>query len=152
MTTLGRIEFDLGLQSLQANKNETAVSHFKLASSHHHAGATFNLGLCYELGQGVKKDLFNAMQCYRTAAAMGHEKAMYNLGVFYSKGLGGLKKDRRAARACLKAAQEMGLKMAEIDASKSNLDKMRKKDEEVSMKYNKIHMDDVIDKQAIASN
>ena len=65
LATLGNIEFKLALQNIEADELTTAASHFKLATSHHHPGATFNLGVCYELGIGVQKDLKNAVECYR---------------------------------------------------------------------------------------
>lgn len=105
---LGDIEFEMGVQNINAGHYETAVSHLKLATSHNHAGATFNLGLCYEQGLGVEKDMKIAQECYQIASQLGHAKAMYNLGVFYAHGLGGLEKNRRAARACFNAAANLG--------------------------------------------
>lgn len=92
-----------------------AVSHFKLAHGHRHAGATFNLGLCYECGVGVEKDLRKAMRYYRDASALGHAKAMYNLGIFYAQGRGGLRRNRSAARECFVAAATLG----SLDARRS---------------------------------
>lgn len=100
------------MQNLRANDPEGAVSHLKLATTHRHPEATFNLGVCYEMGVGVAKSTKNAMECYRAAASMGHKKAMFNLGVFYVHGRGGLKKNRDAARACFQAADKMGLRQA----------------------------------------
>lgn len=105
---LGETEFKLGLQNISAGRYRTAVSHLKLASRHHHVGATFNLGLCYEQGLGVSKNLRRAMECYQYASSMGHPKAMYNLGVYYAQGLGGLKKDYETARHCFIAAAKLG--------------------------------------------
>lgn len=148
VSTLAHIEFKLGLHSLAAEDHAMAVSHFKLATSHRHPGATFNLGLCYELGIGVEKNLKNAMKFYQAASDMGHSKAMYNLGVFYVKGLGGLKKNRRAAYACFTAAQKMGLETAQkaLDMPKE----WPRIDDEISMKNNKILIHDVIHKQSVA--
>lgn len=100
------------MSNLRANEPETAVSHLKLATTHHHPEATYNLGICYEMGIGIEKSAKSAMECYRAAASLGHKKAMYNLGVFYVHGRGGLKKNRDAARACFEAADKMGLRQA----------------------------------------
>lgn len=100
------------MQNLRANECEVAVSHLKLATTHRHPEATFNLGICYETGVGVQVNMKRAMECYREAASLGHKKAMYNLGVFYVHGYGGLKKNTEAARACFKAAEEMGFHKA----------------------------------------
>lgn len=110
--TLGHIEFRLGLQNVASEKLGSAVENFKSATVHRHPEATFNLGVCYELGLGVDKSLKRAMECYRTAASLGHKKAMFNLGVFYAHGYGGLEKNRKAAKECFKAAEELGLSHA----------------------------------------
>lgn len=122
------------MQNLRANEPETAVSHLKLATTHRHPEATFNLGICFELGVGVEKSSKNAMECYRAAASLGHKKAMYNLGVFYVHGHGGLKKNRDAARACFEAAEKMGLKQARKALTLP--EKPIKKDEEILWKSN----------------
>lgn len=75
LTVLGDIEYQLGVQNIKAGQYETAVSHLKLGTSHSNSGATFNLGLCYEQGLGVSKDLRMAMECYQVASSMGHPKA-----------------------------------------------------------------------------
>lgn len=110
----GRVEFNLAMENIAAKNLPDAVSNLRAATSHHHLDAAFNLGLCYELGMGVKKDMKMAMECYRQAARRGHIKANYNLGVFYARGLGGLKKDARAARECFVTAATMGLAEAKI--------------------------------------
>lgn len=132
VATLGSIEFRLGMQNFRANEPEIAVSHLKLATTHRHPQATFNLGICYELGIGVEKNMKNAMECYRSAAGLGHKTAMYNLGIFYVHGRGGLKKNQEAARACFEAADKMGL----IQARKALKlpEKPIKKDEEIHWK------------------
>lgn len=48
VTVLGEIEYEMGIQNIEAGQYKTAVFHFKLAASRNHAGAIFNLGLCYE--------------------------------------------------------------------------------------------------------
>lgn len=141
MKTLGNIEFKLGLQNIQANEHKVAVSHFKLATTHRHPGATFNLGVCYEQGIGVDKNMKRAMKCYRAAAALGHKKAMYNLGVFYARGEGGLTKNREAAAACLLAADISGLKSGRA-VFDTPVD-MRKPDDEISFKANKLAIEDI---------
>lgn len=57
LNVIGEIEFQLGVHSLMAQNYANAVSHFKQGSNHQHPGAIFNLGLCYEQGLSVKKDL-----------------------------------------------------------------------------------------------
>lgn len=98
---------------MAAKQTKIAVSHFKLAASHQHPGATYNLGLCYELGVGVQKNFKRASECYHAASALGHSKAIYNLGVFYSRGLGGKAKSRQAAHKCFVIAAQLGLSEAQ---------------------------------------
>lgn len=121
MRTVGHIEFALGIANLAADRLKAAVPHFKSATVHRHPEATFNLGVCYELGWGVDKNKKTAMECYRAAANLGHTKAMYNLGVFYARGDGGLPKNAKAAKACFEAASKRGL----ADAKKMLKSKQR---------------------------
>lgn len=55
VSVIGEIEYQLGVENLEIGDYTTAVSHLKLGTSHQHAGAAFNLGICYEQGFGVKR-------------------------------------------------------------------------------------------------
>jgi len=105
---LGDIEFQLGVASVHSDRYDLAVSHFKLATSHSHASAAFNLGICYEEGIGVEKNLKMALECYMIASTLGHAKALYNVGVFHAHGLANLPKNRKAARQYFKEAAKLG--------------------------------------------
>jgi TPR repeat protein len=50
--------------------------------------AKLNLGVMYDLGQGVEQDYAKAMQFYREASEVGEGQADYNLGVMYANGSG----------------------------------------------------------------
>ena len=50
-----------------------------------------SLGWMYENGQGVEKDLEEAVKWYRKAADQGNAYAQYNVGVVYYKGEGVLR-------------------------------------------------------------
>ena len=52
------------------------------------ADAQYNLGVCYANGQGVAKNMAEAVRWYRKAAEQGHTKAQYNLGWCYYMGNG----------------------------------------------------------------
>lgn len=134
IATLGSIEFRLGMENLRAEEYKDAIPHLKLATTHRHPEATFNLGVCYETGVGVEKDMRNAMECYRMAASLGHKKAMYNLGIFYVHGRGGLRRNMGAARACFEAADKMGLRRAKLALRLP--EKPVKKDDEIVWKSN----------------
>lgn len=112
--TIGEIEYQFARQDLGAENYKSAVTHLKLATTHHHPAATFNLGLCYERGLGVERDLKLAMQCYTVASSLGHAKAMFNLGVYYVRGWGGLKRSGKAARQCFASAARLGQPEAQL--------------------------------------
>jgi len=52
------------------------------------AEAQFNVGVSYANGEGVSKNLFQAVYWFRKAAEQGHANAQYNLGVCYYDGEG----------------------------------------------------------------
>jgi Sel1 repeat len=109
LSVLGEMEFEMGVQNILTGNYGVAVEQLKQGAFHHHAGATFNLGLCFEQGLGCVKSMEKAAECYQVAAGLGHKKAMYNLAIFYLHGLGGLEKDRKMARLYFQAAANLGL-------------------------------------------
>ncbi|MCK9357724.1 MAG: hypothetical protein M0R22_11375 [Dehalococcoidia bacterium] len=62
------------------------VRWYRRAADQGDAEAQFNLGVCYDTGQGVAMDRAKAMWWYRLAADQGHAAAQYNLGVCYDNG------------------------------------------------------------------
>ncbi|XP_049286176.1 uncharacterized protein LOC125765274 [Anopheles funestus] len=112
LSVLGEIEYQLGCRNLELGEFESAVSHLKLGTSHQHAGAAFNLGICYEQGHGMPKDMRMAFECYQQAAEQGHPQAMYNVGVFHARGYAGLRPSRSMAKKYFLAAAELGLEEA----------------------------------------
>jgi TPR repeat protein len=55
------------------------------------------LGLLYGTGNGVPKDLTQAVQWFQKAAAQGDPRGCAGLGRAYEKGLGGMPQDRDKA-------------------------------------------------------
>lgn len=53
-----------------------------------HNGAQFSIGLMYQMGRGVEKDLDKAMDLYLAAAKKGFAPAENNIGVMYKLGIG----------------------------------------------------------------
>ena len=47
------------------------------------ADAQYNLGMCYEKGDGVKENIKKAMDLYQSSAIQGYSKAQCRLGFFY---------------------------------------------------------------------
>jgi hypothetical protein len=82
----------------------SAVAKLRQAADAGDVGAMRKLGVLYEEGEGVAKDLNEAARWYRKAADAGDATAMRNLGVIYSKGEGVAKDLSEAARWYRKAA------------------------------------------------
>ncbi|WP_261842876.1 hypothetical protein [Aliamphritea ceti] len=61
-----------------------------------HAEAAYNLGIAYQTGTGIPKDLPLAVETYQRSAALGNAKAQRNLGLMYSAGIG-IKQDYQKA-------------------------------------------------------
>ena len=64
------------------------VAAYRKAADQGDAKAQFNLGNCYANGNGVQKDLTQAVFWYRKAADQGYVEAQYNLGQCYRIGYG----------------------------------------------------------------
>lgn len=64
-----------------------------------------DLGLCYENGHGVEKDLAQANVWYRKSAEAGHATAWHYLGVNAENGIG-MMVDQALAVECFRKAAE----------------------------------------------
>lgn len=64
---------------------EQAQEWFKKSAELGFTPAKNNLGICYEFGYGLAKDVEIALKLYREAAEKGHVQAMYNLGCLLFK-------------------------------------------------------------------
>jgi len=71
------------------------------------AWAQFNVGLMYENGWIVQRDVEEAIAWYRKSAEQGYGAAFNNLGVLYEQGKG-VERDRSKAVAFLRRAAEQG--------------------------------------------
>ena len=85
---------------------------FKARAEQGLAKAQYNLGLCYEKGDGVEKDSTAAVKWYRKAAEQGFAVAQSNLGLCYSKGEG-VERDSTEAVKWYRKAAEQGLAIAQ---------------------------------------
>jgi TPR repeat protein len=74
------------------------------------AAAQFSLGVQYEHGQGVPKDLGKAAESYQKAADQGDAKAQNNLGSLYRDGQGVPRDLGKAAELYQKAADQGDVK------------------------------------------
>ena len=60
-----------------------AAEWFKKASEKGCTRSLNNLGICYEFGHGVTRDLDQAFQLYKEAAEKGYHEGMFNLACMY---------------------------------------------------------------------
>lgn len=67
--------------------NELRIRQHQQAAQQGDAEAQFNLGLSYELGDGVDQDDELCLYWYRQAAEQGHAGAQFILGTFYLNGI-----------------------------------------------------------------
>jgi len=79
---------------------------YKKAAKQGNAEAQNCLGVCYEDGNGVTKDLSEAAKWYRKAADQGNAAAQCNLGLCYDKGEGVTKNLAEAVKWYRKAAEQ----------------------------------------------
>lgn len=91
-----------------------AIRLFRKAAAVGIAETEFNLGYCYEMGQGVRLDLPKAVRFYRMAAPQGDAAAQSNLGTMYLDGRG-VPRDANQARSLFLAAAEAGNSKALIN-------------------------------------
>ncbi len=78
----------------------------------HRAAEAYTLGLAYEYGNGVPRDLARAADWYRQGADLGHPTALNNLGCLYDRG-SGVARDRATALELWRTAAERGNERAQ---------------------------------------
>ncbi len=71
------------------------------------AEAQANLGVCYELGVGVRKDIKQAVKWYKRSAAQDHPGSLNNLACCYDAG-NGVSRDKEMATILWRKAAELG--------------------------------------------
>ena len=87
------------------------ASDYRAAAERGNAEAQYNLGLCYEKGDGVEENYYQAVYWYKKAAERGYIDAQFNLGVCYDYGKG-VEQDYVQAAYWYKKAAEQGDAMA----------------------------------------
>ncbi len=80
--------FDEGWAAYDRGDYETALREWRPLAEQGDADAQFNLGVMYDIGQGVAQDYAEAAKWYRRGAEQGDADAQYNLGVMYVNGQG----------------------------------------------------------------
>ncbi len=67
--------FDLGVESYKAKDYIQAEKYFEKACDLKYGGGCFRLGVLYEYGQGVEKNLTKAAYFYSKACKLGSQEA-----------------------------------------------------------------------------
>ncbi|XP_063046799.1 death ligand signal enhancer [Engraulis encrasicolus] len=106
----------IGLESARAGDHEAAFSCFLASAQNRYSKAQFNVGVCYEKGRGVRKNLNKALQFYRRAATSGHRQAQYRCAklLLSSRRQQRAEEDQATAIALLEAAAAAGLTEAQL--------------------------------------
>ena len=78
----------------------------KKAADQGYIKAQNSLGTCYANGEGVAKDVYEAVKWYRKAADQGYAEAQFNLGWHYYNGVGVAKDTDEAVKWYRKAAMQ----------------------------------------------
>jgi uncharacterized caspase-like protein/TPR repeat protein len=100
-----RLLFELGRVEMKAGgADEEALSLFRKAAAAGHAGAMNSVGVAYERGVGVGKDLGEAARWFQRSAEAGNGPAMHRLGLAFKKGEGVAKSPVEALRWFRKSA------------------------------------------------
>ena len=77
-------------------QREEAVIWMTRSANHFYPPAVSNLGVFYDIGEGVTKDMKKAVELYQLASEMNFAPAMCNLGICVFKGQGTAKNLERA--------------------------------------------------------
>lgn len=80
-----------------------AINGFTLLAEQGDLNALTHLGVMYQLGFGVDKDITKAIRFYKAAAEKGDAPGQYNLGLMYYEGVG-VKQDYKKAYEMFKKA------------------------------------------------
>jgi TPR repeat protein len=81
-------DFESGVDAAALGDYETALALWQPLAEAGHVDAQFNLGLMYDNGTGVPRDLETAAAWYRRAAEAGDRAAQSYLGEMYARGQG----------------------------------------------------------------
>jgi TPR repeat protein len=95
-----------GYQSYLKGDYEAAYNEWLPLAELGDAEAQYNLGVLYDEGAGVDKDLSSAAGWYRKAAEQGFMDAQTNLGIMYLHGQGVPRDSREAMKWFRQAARQ----------------------------------------------
>jgi TPR repeat protein len=103
-----------GLEGTEKNESE-GLKWMRKAAEQGHPRAQTQLGMAYQKGRGVRRDIDESIKWMRMAAEQGHPKAQFELGVYYRDGKG-VPKDLVLGLMWMLLSQEKGSIGARIAA------------------------------------
>lgn len=101
-----------GEQYFLDGKYGKAIKYFEQASDLGLHQAMYNLGVCYEMGQGVQQNPEQAFHYYIEAGKLGNSAALYNVAICYREGIGVLA-DEHECLKYMSQASDLGIKEAQ---------------------------------------
>ncbi|MFA8033228.1 tetratricopeptide repeat protein [Helicobacter pylori] len=103
--------FNLGMLSYDKQDFSKARKYFEKACDLNNGGGCSNLGVLYQNGQGVEKDLIKAAYFYSKACELKEGDGCGALGGLYYNG-DGVKQDSKKVAALFEKACKLGYKKA----------------------------------------
>lgn len=84
-----KIENDLknGKKAFDEHRFEDAFKSLQYPASHGYPEAQFLLGMCYYNGDGIKRDIYEAVKWFRKASEQGNSEAQFKIGMCYLEGM-----------------------------------------------------------------
>jgi TPR repeat protein len=108
-------DFAQGVRAYEAGDHKAALDAWLPLAERGDVAAMRNVGHLYRWGQGVEKDVPQAMQWYRKAAETGFARAQANLAAIYLQGDEGVPIDYPEARKWFEAAAKQGHAVAQYN-------------------------------------
>lgn len=93
---------------MQSKSTKNTLEQQRKAAELNDAEAQLDMGFYYANGEGVTKNVMEAVRWFRKAAGQNHAEAQFNLGLFYANGEGVAKDYVAAHKWCLLAAGQGG--------------------------------------------
>ncbi len=89
--------YQRALELRKKGDHAASVTLLKEAAGENHAAATYELGIAYNQGQGVRENTVKGARLMKQAARLGDSRAQYHVGAAYFHGTAGEKNLRKAA-------------------------------------------------------
>lgn len=114
----GTSDYYKGVDASRAEDYKTAAKYYSLAAKKGHSSAQYNLGLLYEEGKGIEKNMEEASKWYRRSAEQGNPLSMHSFALICYAGGEGSEQDKKEAFNWWKKSVETFQKDKEKDRLK----------------------------------